>query len=585
MSKFFISGVNGYCRCPVNDDKTLFDVQAEFSVNAPSANFYQVGKKKEKVGRAKNMILIKKDVLISDDPRECREILGLKPGADAEFSSGIGGSFDIFVESTSSNRGVKEGSFALFRISKEDAEKGAKAAGSSTTEAKAPSSPAKSPAKRKADALPEVEAKKAAKTEVKLAAPISDTKKASTTEVKTSAPSKAGSRTSGSPLTSNFDPNNLKWSKVGSVMVLDCVGLPGSSKIIGFDMDSTLVVPKSGKKFANGADDWLWWNPKVVPTLQEYSKNGYKIVIFTNQAGIEKKKVNPKDIETKIIALSKAANVPFQAFASAATDHCRKPHTFMWDLLIDKYNAGVKPNMADCRYVGDAAGRPKDWKGKVAKDFSCGDRKFGWNCGLAFQTPEEFFLGEAPVAFTWQSLDPAAYLKSLGPNPTGFTGSSITKSSQEMVMFVGMPASGKSTFAEKHFIPAGYEWINKDTHKTKCAKMAAEAVAKGKRVVVDNTSPTLDARSEFIQIAKHAGVAVRCFVFDNPREVNDHLNFFREALTKGDRRRVPDVAYNIYKSKFVMPSTAEGFSEICTVKFAPDFKTPEEKKLFLEWTE
>ncbi len=39
----------------------------------------------------------------------------------------------------------------------------------------------------------------------------------------------------------------LVWQQYHSVYILDSPSLPGSSKIIGFDMDSTLIVPKSGR--------------------------------------------------------------------------------------------------------------------------------------------------------------------------------------------------------------------------------------------------------------------------------------------------------------------------------------------------
>ena len=34
-------------------------------------------------------------------------------------------------------------------------------------------------------------------------------------------------------------------------------------------------------------------------------------------------------------------------------------------------------------YVGDAAGRAKDWAPGKPKDFSCSDRKFGVNLGVS----------------------------------------------------------------------------------------------------------------------------------------------------------------------------------------------------------
>jgi len=51
-------------------------------------------------------------------------------------------------------------------------------------------------------------------------------------------------------------------------------------------MDDTIITRKSGAKFPKNADDWLFLNDKVVPKIKELAEEGYKIVIFTNQAGI-----------------------------------------------------------------------------------------------------------------------------------------------------------------------------------------------------------------------------------------------------------------------------------------------------------
>src|SRR5690348_10689131 len=73
---------------------------------------------------------------------------------------------------------------------------------------------------------------------------------------------------------------------------------------------------------------------------------------------------------------------------------------------VTQLNNNVNPAPAQCMYVGDAAGRAAGWKAGRKKDFSCSDRKFAANVGIAFHTPEEFFLDEAPAAFDWDGLDP-----------------------------------------------------------------------------------------------------------------------------------------------------------------------------------
>lgn len=60
----------------------------------------------------------------------------------------------------------------------------------------------------------------------------------------------------------------------------------------------------------------------------------------------------------------------------------------------------------------------------------------------------------------------------------------------EVVIFVGSPGSGKSTFWKTYF--SSYERLNNDTLKTpaKCLKACSEFLAQNKSCVIDNTNPT-----------------------------------------------------------------------------------------------
>jgi len=347
------------------------------------------------------------------------------------------------------------------------------------------------------------------------------------------------------------------------------------------------LIQKVEQNFQKNRKDWKWLldGSVVQEKLKELKENGYKVVIFTNQAGIEKKNQKLEDLTGKILDVCKELGFPVQAFIAAATDHWRKPNTTMWDYMVQNLNGGIKPNLKLCTYVGDAAGRPKGWKSGHPKDFSCGDRAFGNNIQVSFQTPEEYFLSESPVKFEWDSIDPNEVLKNVKA-PKVFKTEEIVKSEQELVLFVGCPASGKSTFAKKHFVPSGYIHVNQDTLKTKekCIKAAREAIGNGKSVVIDNTNPEPSTRSLYTSIAKENGISFRCFVFLTDVELAHHLNFYREKITKGAVRRVPDVGYNMFKSKFKEPTAGEGFAEIIKIDWSPDFTSEEHRTLFLQRT-
>lgn len=53
----------------------------------------------------------------------------------------------------------------------------------------------------------------------------------------------------------------------------------------------------------------------------------------------------------------------------------------MWDMLVKEKNDGVEIDVDKSFYVGDAAGREKNWAPKKNKDHSAADRLFAMNIG------------------------------------------------------------------------------------------------------------------------------------------------------------------------------------------------------------
>jgi len=157
--------------------------------------------------------------------------------------------------------------------------------------------------------------------------------------------------------------------------------------------------------------------------------------------------------------------------------------------------------------------------------------------------------------------------------------------SQELVIMVGRPASGKSTFVKKYF--SEYTRVNRDTLGTipKCKAVAKEALAEGLSVVIDNTNGQPSQRKEFITLAQAREIPIRCFYLQTSQEIASHLNYVRVAETNGEVRRIPDVAYRAFNKGFQAPSKSEGFDEIVEIAFIPDLRDDEKfKSLFTGFT-
>lgn len=345
-----------------------------------------------------------------------------------------------------------------------------------------------------------------------------------------------------------------------------------------------MIKIKSNSKFPQDRYDWKWLYPEIPMKLRELNQDGFKLVIFSNQAGIEHKGQNPLHIQGKILDMCKELGFPLQAFIASATDHWRKPHSSMWEYMLENYNGSLDVDLNQCMYVGDAAGRTKNWRPGASRDFSCCDRAMAYNIGIRFMTPEEFFSNSNPVtSFEWDSVDPLVFLQG-EKDVSLFNKIPMASTVQEMILLVGLPASGKSTFARTHFLSKGYVHINQDTLKTKakCMKEIQRALLEGKSVIVDNTNPSATVRKEFLSIAKSHNVNARCFLMELDEALAHHLNFYREKTER--IRRIPDVAFHIFRKHFIEPSVEEGFDAVIKVPWIPLFADEKQRKLFLQRT-
>ncbi|KAJ8403752.1 hypothetical protein AAFF_G00346200 [Aldrovandia affinis] len=378
-----------------------------------------------------------------------------------------------------------------------------------------------------------------------------------------------------------------RWEQTGKLLLFTAAGVTASTKVAGFDIDGCIITTKSGKVFPTSPDDWRILYPEIQPRLARLLKEGYKVVFFTNQMGIARGKLRPEVFKSKVEDILSMLKLPVQVFVATGAGVYRKPVVGMWEHLSEKANDGVTVDKSQSFYVGDAAGRPVNWApGKKKKDFSCSDRLFALNIGLPFHTPEEFFLGwkSAPFSlpqFDPRTCDPAARLY----DPPD---ASLTSAQQEVIISVGYPASGKSTFFHTHIVPQGYVYVNRDTLGSwqQCVSACERALKEGRSIAIDNTNPDLESRKRYVDLCQKAGVPCRCFLFTASLEQAKHNNRFRE-MRPPQNKHVPvnDMVFYSYKNKFATPSLSEGFSEILQIYFVPKFPDRQSEDLFRQFSE
>jgi predicted kinase len=138
----------------------------------------------------------------------------------------------------------------------------------------------------------------------------------------------------------------------------------------------------------------------------------------------------------------------------------------------------------------------------------------------------------------------------------------------ELVILVGLPGSGKTTFYRSRFAST-HDHVSKDlmpgTRDRGARQLALidAALAAGRSVVVDNTSPRVADRAPLIAAGRGHGARVVGYVLDTVRGECLKRNRLREG-----KARVPDVAVHVTAARMQPPSREEGFDELFTVRAA-----------------
>lgn len=171
----------------------------------------------------------------------------------------------------------------------------------------------------------------------------------------------------------------------------------------------------------------------------------------------------------------------------------------------------------------------------------------------------------------------------------------------EVIMLVGLPASGKSTVVNKY--PNHYR-LNRDTtggNLDSLLPKMRECLKTGQNVILDNLNATIASRKPFIDVAKEFNSDVFCeWLTTTPEDcqinalMRMHNRYGRLFLHQDDIKNHPDAKKdsNIfpitvifhYKKIFEKPTLAEGFSTINKIGFIRKWDSSfVNKALFLDY--
>jgi len=291
-----------------------------------------------------------------------------------------------------------------------------------------------------------------------------------------------------------------------------------------FDVDGTLIVSKSGRRF--GGSDWVFLGA-VPQTLNALAADGWLIALVSNQSDWT------PDSQSRlegVLAALKAANgwAPWLLVATAGRKErdtlYRKPGRGLFDVLMSKITKSGGPGGPGgpempgpgLRMTGDAVG-PDD--AFPPYRWATSDREFAAAICAEFSRPCDVFPACAPF---------------------------VPSATQELVILMGNAGSGKTTTGRKMTSVVHVEQDTVGTHAA-VRRAVLAGLNSGNSVVVDATHGSAKNREPWIALARERGIP--CRILWHIRDGRP-FNSLRE-------KPVPEVAYAVYSKHFVEPTEFE----------------------------
>jgi predicted kinase len=138
----------------------------------------------------------------------------------------------------------------------------------------------------------------------------------------------------------------------------------------------------------------------------------------------------------------------------------------------------------------------------------------------------------------------------------------------ELVVLIGLPGSGKTSFYRQRFA-ATHAQVSKDLMRNRRDKQAHQmrlveaALAAGQSVMVDNVNAAVADRQPLIALGRRYGARIVGYLLATPAALCAERNRGRVG-----RERVPIVAIHAAAKRVETPTSAEGFDELYRVDAA-----------------
>lgn len=297
--------------------------------------------------------------------------------------------------------------------------------------------------------------------------------------------------------------------------------------LAGFDLDHTIIKPKSGNVFPKNKDDWKLLFSEVKTTLQNIQNNNI-IVIFSNQKGL---KISEEEYISKIDDIQKMLGIEFIFIAALDDDIFRKPRIGMYRYIKQQLN--IKINKKESFYVGDMAGR--------ANDMYDTDIKFAMNMGIKFMTPEMYFLG-----MTEEEHKLSGYMLN-NTNTTNTLPTFIAKPNN-MIIISGYPGSGKTFLANNIKNNNDFILISKDIYKNKFDNILLENLKLSNPIIIEGLFPNNMSRYKIKEFANIYNYNITYIHVTTNYDLSYHLNLYRKIYD--NKNHVPEIVYMKYRNIF-----------------------------------